>query len=178
MLRRFAAEVESALEEVRALAHGIYPAILYDRGLAEALRAAARRSPIPTTVDAHRLSSQSAEIATAVYFCCLEALQNAAKHADDATAIDVVVRQSESTLFFSVSDDGCGFVVDAGRAGKGMLNMRDRVASVGGDLTVRSRPGSGTRVSGRIPCVPGSPAPARERGEVHQSFAGSRPRSP
>ncbi len=178
MLRGFATEVECALEEVRALAHGIYPAILYDRGLAEALQAAARRSPIPATVDTAALTAQPPEIATVVYFCCLEALQNAAKHAVDATAIDVVVRQSDSTLFFSVSDDGCGFAVDARPAGMGMLNMRDRLASVGGELVVRSRLGDGTRVSGRIPWAHEPLAPPRERDPEPQALAGSGPRLP
>ena len=84
-LRRLGADVEEAIDEVRSLARGIYPAAL-DRGLADALRAAALRSPLPATVLVTGVGRYSREIETTAYFCCLEALQNAAKHAHGASA--------------------------------------------------------------------------------------------
>jgi signal transduction histidine kinase len=151
VLRGFGDEIEQALEEFRSLTHGIYPAILTDRGLADALRTAALRSPIPTTVDAIGLADYPGEVATVVYFCCLEALQNVAKHARGATMAQIVVREANSALLFSVSDDGAGFPDGTGREGAGIINMRDRLSTVGGELTVHSRLGQGTRVAGRIP---------------------------
>jgi signal transduction histidine kinase len=150
-LRDLAIEVEQALEEIRALTHGIYPATLLEQGLAAAVRSAALRSTVPTTVEVLGLGEYPQEIAAAVYFCCVEALQNVAKHAPEAKEARIILREAGSVLFFSVSDDGPGLSTSDARVGAGMLNMRDRMATVGGQLTVRSRSGQGTRVSGRIP---------------------------
>ncbi|MFZ0091575.1 MAG: histidine kinase [Solirubrobacteraceae bacterium] len=150
-LRGLAVEVEQALDEIRALTHGIYPAMLLEGGLAEAVRSAALRSPVPASVQVHGLGKYPQEIAAAVYFCCVEALQNVAKHAPEAHAVRIVLRESDSVLVFSVSDDGVGLGADGARVGAGLINMRDRMATVGGQLSVRSRPGHGTRVRGRVP---------------------------
>jgi len=150
-LRQFSAEIEKTLEDFRSTTRGIYPAILNDRGIADAVRAAALRSPIPTTVEAESLADYPKEISTAVYFCCLEALQNVAKHARSATAARIVLAERNSVLRFSISDDGPGFRSDHARLGAGMINMRDRLSVVGGELAVHSSPGTGTRIAGRIP---------------------------
>ncbi len=150
-LRKLVAEVEEALEEIRSLTHGIYPAMLVEGGLEVAVRSAARRSPVPATVEAKDLSEYPDEIIAAVYFCCAEALQNVAKHAREARSARVELREANRVLSFSVSDDGPGLNDNEARVGAGMLNMRDRMATVGGKLTVQSRPGQGTRISGRIP---------------------------
>ena len=84
MLDQLAEEVKATIQELRDLAHGIYPPLLADGGLGEALRAAGRRSPPPVTVTAEGIGRYGPEIESAVYFCCLEALQNAAKHAAGA----------------------------------------------------------------------------------------------
>lgn len=86
----------------------------------------------------------------AVYFCCLEALQNASKHAPDATAVRVSLVEDHG-LRFEVEDDGAGFDPREMRDGAGLTNMRDRLATVGGRLVIRSRPGLGTTVEGTVP---------------------------
>ncbi len=171
-LRGLGTDVDLALEEIRSLAHGIYPAILSDRGLAEALGSAALRSPIPTTVTTEGLADYPQEIATAVYLCCVEALQNVAKHAQGATTAQIALKESNSVLRFSVSDNGIGFLVDHARVGAGIINMRDRLATIGGELTVHSRPGHGTSVSGRIPL---SLTPRAPTGNSRQSPRLTRP---
>jgi signal transduction histidine kinase len=150
-LRELIAEVERALEEIRSLTRGIYPATLLDHGLATAMRSAALRSTVPATVEVDGVGEYPDEITTAVYFCCTEALQNVAKHAHGARSVRIVLRDSNSVLCFSVLDDGPGLVDRQARVGAGMVNMRDRMSTVGGQLTVQSPPGEGTRVSGRIP---------------------------
>jgi signal transduction histidine kinase len=150
-LRELGVDADRALEDIRALAHGIYPAILSHRGLAEAVRSAALRAPIATSVEADGLGDYPDEISTTVYLCCVEALQNIAKHARGATAAEIVLRETGPVLRFSISDDGVGFRAAQARVGAGIINMRDRLATVGGELIVRSRPGHGTCVIGRIP---------------------------
>jgi signal transduction histidine kinase len=142
--------VDEALEEVRSLAHGVYPPILADQGLAEALRAASRQSPIRVDVDADAVGRYPPEVESAVYFCVLEALQNVLKHAEGARRVMVRLDgRAGEELRFSVRDDGAG----AGGelvAGAGMTNMRDRIASAGGELEVSSVPRVGTTVRGHV----------------------------
>jgi signal transduction histidine kinase len=92
------------------------------------------------------------EVEAAIYFCCLEALQNAAKHAPQAT-VAVRLRESEGGLLFEVGDNGPGFDAAATvrRGGQGYLNMSDRVGAIGGTVRWESVPGSGTTVSGSVP---------------------------
>jgi signal transduction histidine kinase len=150
LLRELGAEIEEAIDEVRSLARGIYPPLLADQGLAGALRAAALRAPLQTTIDTDGVGRYSEEIESAVYFCCLEALQNAVKHSRRASHIAVSLLD-DGTLSFAVRDDGVGFVVGAATAGRGLTNMRDRLAAVGGELTIDSSPGGGARIGGAIP---------------------------
>jgi signal transduction histidine kinase len=145
-----AGDVEAALGELRSLAHGVYPALLNDRGVADALRSAVGDVPLPCHLTARGLTRQPAEVETAVYFTCLEAIQNAAKHAAGATGIWLSLRQNHA-LRFEVRDDGPGFVVPAGAGTGGLRNMRDRVEAVGGELTIDSAPGTGTRIRGVVP---------------------------
>ena len=141
--------VEETIDEIRSLARGVYPAMLADRGLAEALRAAARMGPIHATVRPDGVGRFPSEIESAVYFCCLEALQNVYKHAEGATTISISLANGDS-LRFEVSDNGAGFDVDGTPAGAGLTNMRDRLAAIGGEVTVRSGSGGGTVVSGSV----------------------------
>jgi signal transduction histidine kinase len=163
-LRGFSTEIEQALEEFRSMTWDIYPAILSDRGIADALRAVALRSPVPTWVEVGTLAEYPPEIATAVYFCCVEALQNVSKHAPDADGAQIVIGERDAMLRFSVTDDGPGFRKDETRLGAGMINMRDRMAAVGGELKIRSAPGEGTSIFGQIPLTPRTAerAPAHE----------------
>ena len=119
------------LDEVRSLAHGIYPPLLVDAGLGEALVAAGRRCAVPTSVDCEGIGRYSPDTESAVYFCCLEALQNADKHADGAESISIQVRESGGRLRFEVRDDGDGFAPAAPANGRGLTNMHDRVAARG-----------------------------------------------
>jgi len=153
VLRRLGGDVEAALEEVRSLARGIYPAPLADRGLVEGLRTAALRNPLPTTVLAVGVRRHSRAIESAAYFCCLEALQNAAKHAEGASSA-VVELSDNGSLRLEVRDDGAGFDPDEIASGVGFTSMRDRVAAVGGELAITSSPGRGTLVSATIPLRP------------------------
>jgi signal transduction histidine kinase len=150
LLRGLGGDVEKALDEIRSLARGIYPAPLADRGLVEALRSAALQSALPVTVMAAGVGRYAREVETAAYFCCLEALQNAAKHARGATAA-VVDISDNGALHFEVRDDGAGYDPHRVTEGVGLTSMRDRVAAVGGTLAVESSPGRGTRVSADIP---------------------------
>jgi signal transduction histidine kinase len=147
-------DVKSAIEELRSLAHGIYPPLLSSSGLGEAMAAACRRAPLAASVEADGVRRHSPEIEAAVYFCCLEALQNAAKYAGEGASARVHIWEEAGGLLFEVSDDGAGF--EAGRQveGAGLTNMRDRLGAVGGTLRVESDGGNGTRISGVVP-VPG-----------------------
>jgi signal transduction histidine kinase len=145
-------EIQETLDRLRDLAHGIYPPLLQDRGLTDALAAAALRAPIAARVEAQGLGRYPPDVEATVYFCCLEALQNAAKHAGDGASVTIRVRADDGgDLSFDVTDDGSGFDTGIGLAGVGVTNMRDRVGAIGGSLTIASSPGSGTTVSGSIP---------------------------
>ena len=148
MLRQLGAEVDAALEELRSLAAGVYPSLLADRGLTDALRSAARHSPVPASVDISGSDRYSQDVEAAVYFCCLEALQNVAKHAPDASRVAISLERS-GDLRFAVRDDGPGFDT-AAAAGHGLVNMRDRVAAVGGTLEINAVSG-GTEILGTVP---------------------------
>ena len=86
-----------------------------------------------------------------MYFCCLEAVQNASKHAGAAAAVHITVAERDEWLCFEVRDNGAGFDVDAVPDGAGLTNIRDRVAAVRGHIAIESRPGRGTRISATIP---------------------------
>jgi signal transduction histidine kinase len=134
-----------------------------DRGLVAALDSAAGRASLPVdVVGAGELGRFPEDVEAAVYFCCLEALQNAAKHAGDGARATVTIGRSGdgTSLEFTVADDGVGF--DGGGAagrGHGFVNMSDRVGAIGGTLAVESSVGAGTRITGSIPVPPGAPAP-------------------
>jgi signal transduction histidine kinase len=143
-------DVTDALDDVRSLAKGVYPSVLTDRGLADALRTIALRSPMPVTVNIEGNDRYAEDVEAAAYFCCLEALQNTAKYAADATAVSVSLHRN-GDLRFEVRDDGPGFTEETADSGRGLLNMRDRVAAVGGKLDVRTAPGEGTCIVGHVP---------------------------
>jgi signal transduction histidine kinase len=149
MVREIGSEAGDALENLRDLARGIYPPLLADKGLAAALEAQARKVPIPVTLDADGMGRYPQDVEAAVYFSCLEALQNVAKYAH---ASSVSVRLSDRDgLTFEVRDDGRGFDVSAASLGSGLQGIVDRVAAIGGTVAVRSAPGEGTMVAGHVP---------------------------
>lgn len=152
MLEEARGDVQATVDEVRRLAHGIYPPLLMDKGLGEALRAAAGRAGLPTAVEVGGgVGRYPQAVEAAVYFCCLEALQNAGKHAGEGATATVTVAEDEGVLRFEVADDGAGFDAAAAAGGHGFVNMADRLGAIGGTVEVRSSPGEGTRIVGRIP---------------------------
>jgi signal transduction histidine kinase len=151
MLVSVGRQMDDVLDALRSLARGIYPSLLEQRGLAEALKSAARRTPLPVSVDARGLGRYPTEIEVAVYFCCLEALQNLVKHAGRSAVGSIRIREESDRLIFQIKDSGAGFDPAEIGDGRGLVNMRDRMETVGGTLTVSSHPGSGTTVRGTAP---------------------------
>ena len=153
LLEDLRTDVQTTIAVLRELAHGIYPPLLRDRGLGEALRTAATRSPLACTVEVDLPGRYPEDVEAAAYFCCLEALQNAGKHAGSGAEVRVRVGGDASALWFEVSDDGIGLDVTAAQ-GHGFVNMRDRLGAIGGQLSVDSAPGRGTRVCAKIAAAP------------------------
>jgi signal transduction histidine kinase len=154
MLAEVQSESQEAIDALRDLARGIYPPVLADRGLVAALEGQARKSHVPVEIRGEGLGRFSQEVEAAAYFCVLEALQNVAKYAGASRAI-VSLEQEDGWIRFAVSDDGAGFDPSTEARGSGLQNMEDRLAALGGDLTLDSSPGAGTTVIGRIPTSPG-----------------------
>jgi signal transduction histidine kinase len=144
------AAATDALENLRDLARGIYPPLLADQGLLVALGAQARKAALPVEVEGMGLGRYPQEVEAAVYFCCLEALQNVAKYAH-ASSAHVRLADLDGTVSFEVTDDGTGF--DPGRTplGTGLQGMKDRLEALGGTLAVDSNTSTGTTVGGAIP---------------------------
>jgi signal transduction histidine kinase len=142
--------VQAAIETLVQLSRGIYPPLLADRGLSAALRAAVRTSQVPVEVTAHDVGRYAPGTEAAAYFCCLEAVQNAAKHAGAAT-IRVELRGDADGLVFTVMDDGRGFDPLTTSTGSGLANLHDRVESVGGTVRTVSSPERGTRIDAFVP---------------------------
>ena len=143
-------EVDQALAEVRDVTHGLYPAVLSRYGVAAALRSASSRAALPVRVEDLGIARHDEAIEHAVYFCCLEALQNAAKHGGRHPSAVVRLTEHDGQLCFEVIDDGVGFAPHAVSGGDGLANLADRMRAVGGTLTVESAPGRGARVRGLI----------------------------
>jgi signal transduction histidine kinase len=143
-------DAQEALENLRDLARGIYPPLLADRGLPDALQAQARKAPLPVTVDDDGVGRYPPEVEAAVYFSVLEAMQNAGKYARESNVV-VRLQRDQGDLAFSVSDDGPGFQKETTPYGMGLQNIADRLAALGGSLDVRTAPGEGTTVLGWVP---------------------------
>jgi signal transduction histidine kinase len=150
LLDQIGGETQDALENLRDLARGIYPPLLADKGLAAALEAQARKSPVPVEVSPDGVARYDQPIEAAVYFSVLEALQNASKYAG-ASSVRVRLTQDTADLRFEVSDDGLGFDPAKSSFGTGLQGIADRLRALGGTIEVRSVPGSGTTVAGAVP---------------------------
>jgi signal transduction histidine kinase len=150
MLADLQEEATETLEDLRDLARGIYPPLLADKGLPAALGSQVRRAPVPVSIEPDGVGRYPADIESAVYFCCLEALNNVAKYAH-ASAVEIRLSDADGVLRFDVVDDGRGFDPSTTGRGTGLQGMADRLDAVGGVLEVQSRPKSGTTVSGRLP---------------------------
>jgi signal transduction histidine kinase len=148
-LAELKADTDEALETLRDLARGIYPPLLADKGLVAALESQVRKATLPVEVEADGVGRYPQDIEAAVYFCCLEALQNVQKYASARNAI-VRLRHRDGALRFEVEDDGRGFDPASQKKGSGTQNMEDRVDSLGGHLVIESSLGEGTVVRGAL----------------------------
>jgi len=151
-LEQIQSDAGNALEDLRDLARGIFPPLLADKGLPDAIASQARKSTVPIAIDADAVGRYSQEVEAAVYFCSLEALQNVAKYAH-ASRASIKLTQTNGSLTFEVTDDGDGFDPASIGYGTGLQGMADRLDALGGTLEVRSTPGEGTSVTGRVPSV-------------------------
>jgi signal transduction histidine kinase len=150
MIGELQAEATGALENLRDLARGIYPPLLADLGLVAALNAQANKSSLPVMVDADGIGRYGQDTEAAVYFCCLEALQNIAKYAH-ASSARICLQAQNGTLRFTVSDDGAGYDARHTPMGSGLRNMSDRLAALGGRLEIQSAPRQGTTIAAELP---------------------------
>jgi signal transduction histidine kinase len=155
LLEQLQSEAGEALENLRDLARGIYPPLLADKGLAEALTGQAHKAPLPVTVEVGTVGRYPIEVESAIYFCVLEALQNVGKYSG-ASGARILLDTDNGRLTFAVSDDGAGFDMARVARGAGLTNMTDRIEALGGRLEIESRPGSGTTVRGWVATSLGS----------------------
>jgi signal transduction histidine kinase len=147
-------EAEGIGDELRRIAHGLSPALLDTRGLVEALSVESAHSGIGVEIAADEIGLGAAEVETTVYLCCLESIQNAAKHAGPGASVRIWLRRDGEELTFSVRDDGRGFDRRTTREGAGLTSVRDRIAAAGGHVAILAAPGRGTTVTGVIPWRP------------------------
>jgi signal transduction histidine kinase len=150
LLEQLRRETTQALDDLRDLARGIYPPLLADRGLIVALEAQARKSSVETTVHGDGIGRFDQDVEAAVYFSCLEALQNVAKYAD-ASRVAIRLSNGAGRVMFEVRDDGVGFEPAARGMGTGLQGISDRLGALGGTFEVQSAPGAGTTVTGSVP---------------------------
>ena len=148
LLGQLAGDNLEILTELRELARGVYPPLLTERGLVAALRSAARRSPVPVTLDADHFERPAQQVEVAAYFCVMEALTNATKHSG-CTEVGITLRGTPQ-LTFTVSDDGTGFDPATVPTG-GLLGMEARAEAAGGRIHLDTAPGRGTTLRGVFP---------------------------
>jgi signal transduction histidine kinase len=153
LLQTLQVETTAALEDLRDLARGIYPPLLADQGLGAALQAQARKSMVPVALEFEEIGRYSQEIESAIYFSCLEALQNVAKYAN-ASLVTIALTRTDGQLSFSVTDDGVGFDTGSTTQGSGLRGIEDRLDALGGMVRVKSSRGAGTTVGGSVPIAP------------------------
>jgi two-component system, NarL family, sensor kinase len=153
VLEQAGVDADAAIRQLRSLARGLYPPLLAEEGLESALRARARDPPVPVTLSVDGTGRHDRAVETAVWFCCLEALQNASKHAG-ASSVHIELALRDDELAFTVRDDGAGFDPDTSPRGAGLTNLSDRISALGGSLRIDSAPGRGTAVRGTVPLHP------------------------
>jgi signal transduction histidine kinase len=144
--------LQTAIAEIRRLAHGIYPPLLISGGLAQALPAAAAHAAIPVDLNLQGLGRYPTPIECALYYCSTEALQNAAKHGGPDTKATITARADDHTFILTISDTGRGF--NPATDGTGLTNMTDRLAAIGGHLEIDTAPGRGTRIIATLASAP------------------------
>ena len=184
MAAQLQAETTETLEDLRDLARGIYPPLLADKGLSAALEAQARKSALPVTVETTEVGRFPQDIEAAIYFSCLEALQNVAKYAA-ASRVTISLARSDGRLSFAVADDGVGFDLGTSTYGTGLQGIADRMDALDGTFEIISAIGAGTTVHGSIPVTTLQPATpdnggkdqAAPRAAAHASSSRSGPKA-
>jgi signal transduction histidine kinase len=151
LIDELSGDLDRAIAELRDLAHGIYPVALESDGLPGALGEAVERAAIPATLECNGAGRYPPELEAAVYFCCLEALQNASKHAGEGAKAEVELAERDGALMFTIADDGRGYEAASVNGSAGLQNMTDRIGALGGSLRIESATGRGTRVLGSVP---------------------------
>ena len=149
-------EVQQTLEDLRTVADHGAPRRLREDGPAIALEVAAAHSGMPVAVNVDGLTRQPEMVESTIYFCCLESLQNAAKHAGPEASVAIELVQHDGHVTFTVEDDGNGFDPRTSERGSGLSNLAHRVSAIGGTLEIEAVPGQGVRITGRLPS--GTPA--------------------
>jgi signal transduction histidine kinase len=150
LIAQLKGDADEALETLRDLARGIYPPLLADKGLVAALDSQARKAPVAVEIEADGIQRYPQELEAAIYFCCLEALQNVAKYAD-ASTVEIRLRAADGKVSCQVSDNGRGFDMAATPWGSGLQNMAERMEALGGSVDVQSSVGTGTSVTASLP---------------------------
>jgi signal transduction histidine kinase len=151
-------EAGAVCHELRRIAHGISPSLLATRGLVDALKNECTHSGIAVTIVADEVGLSTPNVETAMYLCCLESIQNAAKHAGSDACMTVTLRRHGDHLAFSLQDSGRGFDPSVTARGAGLTSIQDRIETVGGRIAIGSAPGQGTTVAGLVPWPPAPPS--------------------
>ncbi len=151
LIAQMALDTQDAIDQIQALANGIYPPLLEAEGLVAAVSALAEVAPVDVRMESDLSESYPLQVEAAVYFCISEALTNAVKHGEAPMTIEVSDRSGELT--FKVSDSGPGFDVNRVRRGSGLDNMADRLDALDGTAVVESAPGGTTTIAGRVPLI-------------------------
>jgi signal transduction histidine kinase len=142
LIDEMARELQEVVDALRALAHRIHPPLLEAGGLRAALRTTASMLDVPTRVQVPEGATLPPELAGAVYFSCVDALE----HLGERAKIAITVRQEEGTVVFEIIAEGS----DSATADADLTPMRDRLEALGGRLTIESEPGH-TGISGSLP---------------------------
>ena len=155
LLAEMDADVGAAITEIRALAHGMVPPLLAERGLAAALAEVAAGAAIPVTHELEDIGRIDPAVERAVYFSCVEALQNVAKHAGPGAVACLRLCQRGEDIQFSIEDTGQATpAASAPGAGQGLRNISERLRAVGGRMDIAAGSASGMTVSGAVPRIP------------------------
>jgi signal transduction histidine kinase len=144
MLDEIADSVEAAIDELRDVLQGVYPPVLADRGLVAALTHVAGAAAGPVSVVGPGVGRHPAEVEAAIYYCCREAMQNAAKHAGPSVRVSISLHEDAHELAFDVADDGTGFDATRLPIGGSLLYMGHRIRALGGHFSIASHPAEGT----------------------------------
>jgi signal transduction histidine kinase len=150
-MQQLGQDLDAALADIRNVTRDVSPELLVRNGVFESLKSVAAHTPRPVTIESLGFGRYSPQLERSIYYCCLEALQNAVKHAGPKASVLIRLVGERDHVSFSVDDSGIGF--DPARVDDrdGLVHLADRVDVMGGDLTIDSHPGMGTRIHGVIP---------------------------